>query len=91
MTAAATAPGTGGVARRGATFWVAMALGVSITAYGAVGLWVDDGDEIGSIGRWFVGGALLADLVVVPLGAAIGFGLRRISPTWLRPAADARP
>lgn len=89
MTATAAGPDTEGSARQGATFWVAMAVGVAITAYGAVGLWVDDGDEIGSIGRWFVGGALLADLVVVPLGAAVGFGLRRVSAAWLWPVLRA--
>lgn len=75
--------------RRGATFWVAMAIGGAITAYGALGLWADDGREIGSIGRWFVGGAVVADLVAIPLGAAVGLGLRRISPAWLWPVLRA--
>jgi hypothetical protein len=89
VTTVASDPGTDDAARRGAAFWVAMAVGAAITAYGAVGLWVDDGDDIGSIGRWFVGGALLADLVVVPAGAAVGFGLRRLSPAWLWPVLRA--
>ncbi|MBA3282419.1 MAG: hypothetical protein H0U29_09340 [Acidimicrobiia bacterium] len=64
----------------GVAFWVTMALGGAVTLFGAVGLFTAEGNDLKSFIPWFAGGALLVDLVVVPLAAAIGLLGRRLIP-----------
>lgn len=68
----------------GVGFWVAMALGGSVALFGAGGLLTAEGNDLPSFIPWFAGGALLVDLVVVPLAAAVGLVGRRFvpSPAW---------
>lgn len=64
----------------GVAFWVTMALGGAVTLFGAAGLFTAEGNDLKSFIPWFAGGALLVDLVVVPLAAAIGLLGRRLIP-----------
>ncbi|CAN5702934.1 hypothetical protein BH10ACT1_BH10ACT1_23090 [soil metagenome] len=73
----------------GAAFWLAMAVGGAITLFGAAGLLTAEGNGLGSFIPWFAGGALLADLVVVPLAAGIGLVGRRVVPAPAWPAIRA--
>jgi hypothetical protein len=75
--------------RRGPGFWVAMSVGGAITLFGATGLLRSVGDGLGSFIAWFVGGALLLDLVVVPLASGIGLLARRRVPAAAWPAVRA--
>ena len=70
---------------RGAAFWVGMGLGAAIALFGAIGLLGGEGNGLGSFIPFFAGGALLVDLVVVPLAAGIGYLGRRLLPrtAWL--------
>lgn len=75
--------------RPGRSFWVAMAIGGAITLFGVVGLLTAEGNGLGSFIPWFAGGALLADLVVVPLAAGVGLVGRRVVPAAAWPAIRA--
>lgn len=72
--------GNGTGRREGIVFWVAMALGATVALIGAIGLFTADGNDLPSFIPWFAGGALLVDLVVVPLAAVIGLLGRRLIP-----------
>ncbi|CAN5907260.1 hypothetical protein BH23ACT2_BH23ACT2_15250 [soil metagenome] len=73
----------------GALFWVSMAVGAAITGYGVLNLVDQERRALPSVARWFVGGALLVDLVVVPLGAALGLLAKRLLPALLWPVVRA--
>lgn len=66
-------------------FWVAMGLGGAVTTFGAVGLLTAEGSGLTTFIPYFAGGALLVDLVVVPLAAGLGLVGRRAlpRPVWL--------
>jgi hypothetical protein len=72
--------------RPGPGFWVAMALGGLASLVGTIGLMRTVGDGLVSFVTFFVGGALLIDLVAVPLASAIGGIGRRYVPATVWPA-----
>jgi hypothetical protein len=72
--------------RRGPTFWVASVVGAGMVWVGLSYLWEVQRENLRSIATWFFGGALALDLLLVPLAAAIGLGLRRVVPPWAWPA-----
>lgn len=65
----------------GAGFWVGLALGVPIVAYGVRGV-VDalPGVQLTSFLRWFLGGALVHDLLLAPLVCALAWCVLRVVP-----------
>lgn len=73
----------------GPGFWIGAALGAAIVAFGIHGLWVNERRGFPSAARWFVGGAVAFDVVLIPLGAAIGWLAKRASPTWAWPVLRA--
>jgi hypothetical protein len=75
--------------RPGPGFWVAMAVGGATTLFGAIGLLRTVGDGLGSFITFFVGGALLIDLVVVPIASGVGRLGRRCVPAAAWPAVRA--
>ncbi|MBX3286611.1 MAG: hypothetical protein KF703_14780 [Actinobacteria bacterium] len=75
--------------RRGPSFWLAVAFGGYLVWVGASYLWDAQRENLRSIGTWFVGGALALDLLLVPLAAVVGLGLRRVVPAWAWPAVRA--
>jgi len=75
--------------RPGPGFWVAMLLGGAVTLFGAIGLLRTIGDGLGSFIAYFVGGALLLDLVAVPLASGVGLLGRRRVPAAAWPAVRA--
>ena len=66
---------------------VGLAVGVLVMAYGVRGVLVDAADtHPAELARWIVGGALVHDLVLIPLVAAVAWGLRRLLPgRWWGP------
>jgi hypothetical protein len=69
----------------GRGFWIGLALGAPVIAYGAVGLV----DQVGwprtfDVARWFGGGILLHDLVLVPIVLLLVWVIGRIAPPLLR-------
>jgi len=76
-------------ARPGITFWASMAIGAGLVAFGLRNLVAEQRDALRSIGTWFAGGALALDLILVPLAAAIGWGVKRLVPDAAWPAVRA--
>jgi hypothetical protein len=67
-----------------------LALGVPVMAYGVRGAFVDAADtHPAELARWFVGLALVNDVVVVPLLLAAAWALRRGTPAWAWPTLRA--
>ena len=78
----------GTTSRRG--LLAGLAMGVPVMAYGARGAFVDASDtHPAEVARWFVGLALLNDLVVVPFLLVGAWALRRATPAWAWPALRA--
>ncbi len=75
--------------RFGPAFWVGMVVGVAVVAFGAMNLVEVQRPRLPSIGRWFVGGALALDLILVPVAAAVGVLLRRVVPDLAWPPVRA--
>ena len=73
----------------GAVFWVTAALGAAIVVFGVWGLFENEPAGAPSAIRWFIGGALVLDLVVVPLGALAGYIGKRVLPGWAWPVVRA--
>jgi len=76
----------------GTGFWIGLALGTPLMVYGAVELIAQSGwDRSLGVARWFAGGVLLHDLVLVPLLLAVVWAIGRWTPqsvhTPLRVAA----
>lgn len=56
-------------------------MGVPVMAYGVRGVFVDAAStKPGELGRWLVGGALVHDLVLVPMVLVVGWALHRLVP-----------
>lgn len=85
---APTMAGTEG-SRFGAAFWVGMVLGAALVAFGAKNLVEVQRPRLPSIGRWSLGSALLLDLLLVPVGAAVGIVARRVVPRLAWPPVRA--
>jgi hypothetical protein len=76
----------------GRGFWIGLALGTPVMVYGAVELVQQAGwPRAFGVGRWFAGGILLHDLVLVPIVLAVVWVIGRWTPapvhTPLRAAA----
>ena len=76
----------------GRGFWIGLALGTPVMAYGAVELVQQAGwPRAFGVARWFAGGILLHDLVLVPIVLAVVWAIGRWTPapvhTPLRAAA----
>lgn len=86
MTATTAAP-TGTRAERGPWWrWLFLLPGLAAAAYGAVGLLTSDVPLVAWT-TWFVGSALLHDLVVAPLWIGLGWLSVQLLPRPARPAA----
>lgn len=83
------AAGTADAGHLGVGFWIGAAIGAAIVAFGIHGLWVNERAGAPSAARWFIGGALVLDLVVVPLAAAAGWVARRTVPGRAWPVVRA--
>ena len=70
-------------------FWIGALLGAGLVLFGIYGLWVNERAGFASAARWFVGGALVLDLIVVPLGALAGWAAKRVVPDWTWPMVRA--
>ncbi|WP_426574388.1 hypothetical protein [Aquihabitans sp. McL0605] len=88
MSATTEAPDDGGQ-RYGPVFWITAAIGAAVVAFGVRGLWINERTGVPSAARWFVGGALALDLLVVPLGAMAGWVAKRLVPAWSWPVVRA--
>jgi hypothetical protein len=67
-----------------------LALGLPVLAYGVRGALVDAADaHPGELARWLVGSTVAHDLVVLPVVAATGWALRRVTPAAAWPAVRA--
>lgn len=75
--------------RPGIAFWASALVGAGIVLFGILGLLENEPRGAPSAIRWFIGGALVLDLIVVPLGAAVGWVARRAVPGWAWPAVRA--
>lgn len=68
-------------------FWIAMAVGTPIVAFGIRGALVNARDvHPGEVARWLVGSAIVHDAVILPLVLAVGLVGRRFVPAWAWPA-----
>jgi hypothetical protein len=69
---------------------VGLALGVPVVGYGLRGAFVDAGDTHPTeLARWVIGAALVHDLVVVPVVAAVALLARRFTPPRAWPPVRA--
>jgi hypothetical protein len=65
-------------------FWVSAAVGVSVMAFGVLGLFHDAArTNPGQWVRWFIGAALVHDFVVAPLVFAVAMTTRKLLPPAL--------
>jgi hypothetical protein len=90
--ATTTAPADDGASteeRPGIAFWASAVVGAAIVLFGIRGLLENEPRGAESAIRWFIGGALVLDLIVVPIGAALGWVGRRATPAWAWPAVRA--
>jgi len=72
--------------RVGPGFWIALAIGTGVLAWGARLFLeaVPDAERRGSLVLWIVGADLVHDLVVAPLILGLAWLSGRVRPTWLR-------
>ena len=69
---------------------IGLALGLPVAGYGLRGAIVDAADtHPPELARWVIGAALLHDLVVVPVAAAVALLLRRVTPRRAWPPVRA--
>lgn len=78
-----------GLDRPGPTFWISMAIGAGLVVFGLRNLVAEQREALRSIGTWAAGGALALDLLLVPIGAAIGWAAKRVVPTVAWPPVRA--
>jgi hypothetical protein len=73
--------------RYGRLFWVLLPGGALLMAWGLVGLLRDAASTVpASWLRWFLGGLLVHDLLLVPAMLGIGLAVRRLPPALQPPA-----
>ena len=71
-------------------FWIGLAAGGALMAFGAVGLVSDTGiDGTVKVGGWLVGADVAHDFVIAPLACLIGAAVARALPCWCRAPIQA--
>jgi hypothetical protein len=76
--------------RLGAAFWVALAIGGAVMAFGVRGVLMDSaGTRPGDLLRWVVGADLVHDFLIAPLVIAVGWVIVRIVPPLWRVPVQA--
>ena len=75
--------------RPGVAFWVTAAIGAAVVVFGVRGLFEEEPGGAWSAVRWYIGGALALDLIVVPVGAVAGALAKRVVAAWAWPAVRA--
>jgi len=74
----------------GRAFWVALALGAGVMAYGAIGLVSDTGvGPSADVAVWLVGADVAHDFVLAPLACVVGAVVARALPRWCRAPVQA--
>lgn len=77
----ATDPATHDVPTYGPAFWIGLALALPVVGYGLRGVVQTFSSEpLANWARWFVGGALVHDLVVAPAVGVVGWLVARRLP-----------
>jgi hypothetical protein len=76
--------------RYGRVFWIALAIGTALMAFGAVGLIGDTGVGAGvEVGGWLVGADVAHDFVLAPFACLVGAAVARALPRWCRAPTQA--
>lgn len=76
--------------RYGRLFWALLPVGGLLMAWGLVGLFRDAALTVpASWLRWFLGGLLVHDLLLVPAVLAVGLAVRRLPPALQPPVRAA--
>jgi hypothetical protein len=76
--------------RYGRLYWALLPAGGLLMAWGLVGLFRDASSTVpASWLRWFLGGLLVHDLLVVPAVLAVGLAVRRLPPALQPPVRTA--
>jgi hypothetical protein len=71
-------------------FWIALAIGAAVMAYGAIGLVSDTGvGPSTEVAAWLVGADVAHDFVLAPLACFIGAAVARLLPRWCRAPVQA--
>jgi hypothetical protein len=74
----------------GRAYWVALAIGAGVMAYGGIGLVGDTGvGPSADVAAWLVGADVAHDFVLAPLACFIGAGVARFLPRWCRAPVQA--
>jgi hypothetical protein len=74
----------------GRPFWVALAVGAAVMAYGAIGLVSDTGvGPSADVAVWLVGADVAHDFVLAPLACLFGAAVARVLPRWCRAPVQA--
>jgi hypothetical protein len=76
--------------RYGRAFWIALALGVAVMAFGVIGLVGDLGVSSGvDVASWLVGANVSHDFVLAPVACLIGAAVALVLPRWCRVPVQA--
>jgi hypothetical protein len=74
----------------GRAFWIVVALGTAVMAYGAIGLVSDTGvGASADVAVWLVGADVAHDFVLAPLACLVGAAVARVLPCWCRAPVQA--
>jgi len=74
----------------GRTFWIAVAIGAAVMAYGAIGLVSDAGFGASTnVAAWLAGADVANDVVLAPLACLVGAAVARVLPRWCRAPVQA--
>jgi hypothetical protein len=74
----------------GKAFWICLAIGWTLMVFGVAGM-LDEGSRThpANFGLWFVGSALIHDLLLAPVVFLVAVWLGRIVPSGVRPIVQA--
>jgi len=75
--------------RPGRAFWLGLALGGGVLAYGVAGALASDRTQPGALARWLAGSLLAHDLLVAPLVCLVGLVVGRAVPGIVRAPVQA--
>jgi hypothetical protein len=71
-------------------YWVALAIGAGVMAYGVIGLLGDTGfGASADVAVWLVGADVGHDFVLAPLACLVGAAVARALPRWCRAPVQA--